>query len=312
MAEGWGEHSKYCLKANYCDASQLRNVVSAKLYGQVSRTGSRTDSLKDLVNGGAIDSFPIALYVNGEFHGLYSLNIPKDEWLFNIKDGEGQQAVLFCDTWSRAAYLEEGLGYDVESYGYEYTYCSTEDTQWATDSFNDMIYFLQNNDGDEFVDGIGKYIDVDVAIDTMLTLYLESAADNMGKNILWVTYDGVKWAPIVYDLDMTWGLTNYGNDFSDADVVCPGNRTRKNLVFSKLYKFMYDDVKERYDELRKTVFTLGNVEKTFKDYEAAIPTAVQKMERLKWIKVPNPSFNNISQITSFAEEHFAFVDTYME
>jgi len=37
-APGWGAQRKYCLKANYIDFSHCRNVVSAKLWGQSSRT----------------------------------------------------------------------------------------------------------------------------------------------------------------------------------------------------------------------------------------------------------------------------------
>jgi hypothetical protein len=37
-AAGWGEQKKYCLKANYIDHSHARNVVSAKLWGQVVKS----------------------------------------------------------------------------------------------------------------------------------------------------------------------------------------------------------------------------------------------------------------------------------
>ncbi|MDD6095104.1 MAG: CotH kinase family protein, partial [Clostridia bacterium] len=196
MAEGWGAHSKYCLKANYCDASHLRNVVTAKLYGQAVHQGDRNDEYTALVNGGAIDGFPVAVYINGEFHGLYTLNIPKDEWIFNIKDADGdRKAVLFCENWSNAAFLDENLNYDVKSSGFEYTYCSTEDTTWATDSFNEMMNFLKTSDGAAFVSGVEKYINVDAAIDSMIVTYLANGRDNIAKNILWSTFDGVKWAP---------------------------------------------------------------------------------------------------------------------
>lgn len=39
--DGWGEQKKYCLKANFIDHSHARNIVSAKLWGEIvkSRTG---------------------------------------------------------------------------------------------------------------------------------------------------------------------------------------------------------------------------------------------------------------------------------
>lgn len=39
-AAGWGEQMKYCLKANFIDFSHARNVVSAKLWGQIVKKRS--------------------------------------------------------------------------------------------------------------------------------------------------------------------------------------------------------------------------------------------------------------------------------
>ena len=62
---GWGTQKKYCLKANYIDFSHARNVVSARLWGQMvkSRT-TKNEKLYNLRNGGAIDGFPIMLSIN--------------------------------------------------------------------------------------------------------------------------------------------------------------------------------------------------------------------------------------------------------
>ena len=58
-ADGWGAQKKYCLKADWIDFSHCRNVVSAKLWGDVvrSRAASElTERLTSFVNGGAIDT----------------------------------------------------------------------------------------------------------------------------------------------------------------------------------------------------------------------------------------------------------------
>jgi hypothetical protein len=41
--EGWGEQKKYCLKANFIDHSHARNVVSAKLWGQIVKSRKQRD-----------------------------------------------------------------------------------------------------------------------------------------------------------------------------------------------------------------------------------------------------------------------------
>ncbi|MBQ8267381.1 MAG: CotH kinase family protein, partial [Clostridia bacterium] len=78
---GFGAQSKYCLKANWVDKTHSRNVVTAKLAGEMQ---AKYGLFESAPNNGAIDGFPVEVYINGEFHGLYTMNIPKDEWMFNM------------------------------------------------------------------------------------------------------------------------------------------------------------------------------------------------------------------------------------
>ena len=87
--DGWGAQKKYCLKANWIDHSHARNVVSAKLWGEVVKSRENTNAkLSVLPNGGAVDGFPCIIMLNGDFHGLYTFNIPKDGWLYGMNDDE--------------------------------------------------------------------------------------------------------------------------------------------------------------------------------------------------------------------------------
>ena len=86
---GWGTENKYTMKANYVDFSQGRNIVAARLFSQVVQ--SRDNIAQGLLNApnyGVIDGFPILVYVNGSFHGIYTMNIPKDDWMFGMMLGE--------------------------------------------------------------------------------------------------------------------------------------------------------------------------------------------------------------------------------
>ena len=188
MKEGWGKESKYTLKANYIDYTQSRNVVSARIYGDIVKSRNIDDPLNNLINGGAIDGFPIVIFENGVFQGLYTLNIPKDDWLVGMNgDDTTKEAMLMADSWSESVGLREHMNYDFSN-GWELEYCSTEDneeigTTWVVDSFNKMIDFINNNDGIDFIRGIGKYVDVDRAIDSMLYTSMIHANDNVAKKI---------------------------------------------------------------------------------------------------------------------------------
>ncbi|MDF2726308.1 MAG: hypothetical protein K0Q59_5986 [Paenibacillus sp.] len=52
----WGPQSKFCLKANYTDHSHARNIVSARLWGQMASTRQNVPTpMERSPNYGAID-----------------------------------------------------------------------------------------------------------------------------------------------------------------------------------------------------------------------------------------------------------------
>ena len=95
-ADGWGVHNKYCLKADWVDSSHCRNVVSAKLWGEMVKSRPNVDTrLKSLVNGGAIDGFPCFVVINDKWQGIYNFNIPKDSWMMGM--GSGEKEAILCN-----------------------------------------------------------------------------------------------------------------------------------------------------------------------------------------------------------------------
>ena len=83
--KGWGKQSKFVLKANWIDITHARNVVSARLWGDIVKTRpdyatALPELLRTSPNQGAVDGFPVLVYSNGVYQGRYTLNIPKDKW----------------------------------------------------------------------------------------------------------------------------------------------------------------------------------------------------------------------------------------
>lgn len=60
--KGWGKQNKFCLKANWIDISHLRNVVSARIWGDIVKSRSNyedyPEELRTSPNQGAVDGFP--------------------------------------------------------------------------------------------------------------------------------------------------------------------------------------------------------------------------------------------------------------
>lgn len=311
--ESWGKQKKYCLKANYVDFSQARNVVSAKIYGEIVQSRNLQDEISSLVNGGAIDGFPVVVFNNGNHVGLYTFNIPKDKWLFGMSDSdEKNQAILMGDDWTLSTKLYEPINEDFSN-GWDLEYYSNEeseidnDSKWVVDSFNAMMTFLSDNDGQDFKDGIGDYINVERSIDAMLYTYALCAQDNVSKNILWITYDGKIWQPSVYDMDDTWGMVWNGIDWYSHEAML-FSRHDQNLLWTRLFDNYTEEIAERWQELRKDVLTTENVEKAFSAFFDKIPSLVYDTEKIKWTEVPSQEINNLQQITDWCEKRLVALD----
>ena len=312
VLDKWGSHSKYCLKANYIDVTQARNVVSAKLYGQIAKTREKADVISTLTNGGAIDGFPVAVYLNNEFLGLYTFNTAKDEYLFDIKKkGGAKSAILSSESFTDQTMLRSAITGEVEEAGFDLEYNSTDtDTAWLIESFNEMIAFVNNNDGFLFRQGLSNYIDVDRAIDEMLFIYLIGGSDNISKNMLWVTYDGKVWIPSPYDLDSTWGLKWNAEGYIEPGSVKPGYPY--NVLWGKLEQYFENEVSMRWAELRRGPVTVENIEKMFRDFMSLIPDDIYGAEKEKWTELPLIDSNNFEQIIEYAKANIAFLDDYYQ
>ena len=311
LIESWGKRSKYTLKANWTDFSGMRNVVSGKLYGDVVRSRNKNDEYNTLINGGAIDGYPIALFENDIYQGLYTLNTSKDKYLFNMDGDEtSREAILMVKDWSDSGRLKEHIP---ENFGdsWELEYASTEDdesvgTSWVVDSFNNMMDFVNNNDGQSFIMGIDNYINIQRAIDSMLFTLAIKALDNSSKNILWVTYNGVQWTPSVYDMDGTWGC--YWNGNMDKVGSSKWEPTNCNILWDKINKNMGDVVAERWKQLRSGPLSIKNIDYAFVNFYNLIYGKMYEWERRKWPETPGLNTNHLTQIINWANEYMLNMD----
>ena len=119
------------------------------------------------------------------------------------------------------------------------------------------------------------------------------------------------WIPSVYDLDATWGLYWNGSKFLEPGTVHPATSDMP-LLWELLLKYYPDEVKDRYFEMRETVFSEENVRAAFGEYLSSIPAAVREAELKKWSTLPGTTRDPYSQIVDFAEKQFGLLDSYFE
>ena len=309
----WGRQSKYCLKANWVDYSAARNIVSAKLWGEIVHSENRDDEVDGLLNGGAVDGFPVLLYANGDFMGLYTFNTPKDKWIYGMGDGE-REGLMMANGYRGCVCFYEPIAdvNDPAASQWEVEYCSTEDdpegSAWLSEALNNMINMFVNYDGQEFRDRIGQYMDVERTIDYLVFITALRAEDNRAKNIMWATYDGVKFSPLAYDLEGSWGMNWNGKMVTESPEVYP-TPTDTNFLL-KMVNNYGGEIAARYAQLRQSVLSVSNIERLFNAYAAQIPALAYQAEKDRWPDQPGVSSNTVSQCRQYARKHLRYLDNY--
>ena len=263
----WGAGNKYVLKANYSEPSAVRNVALSALYGQMAHGRNLADHYTYLVNCGAVDGYPVLLYVNGQYQGLYNWVIRKDKWLFGMGDDAAGEAVLEgsdVDALRSAegvVMLPDGMRSD-KSWEEEYVNENYGEKGWAEASFNRMLFAIRDADGSVLRESIAEYVEVERTIDVMLFNCVFGATDSISGNQVWCTFDGKKWAPVPYDLDRTLGRD--GNCLTEGDESI-SETIEQNVLYEKIVTAYFDEISERYRALRESLFTVDYVMSVVRD-----------------------------------------------
>lgn len=289
---GFGAQSKYCLKANWVDKTHSRNVVTAKLAGEMQ---AKYGLFESAPNNGAIDGFPVEVYINGEFHGLYTMNIPKDEWMFNM-DGDNPNHIVICGENWKDPVLFKSVPTDLNDWTVE---VGPEDDV-TLQKVQRLVDFVLNSSDSEFKANFSQYLNLDSTLNYYVMMHCGWMSDNRGKNMLLATYDGKIWYPSLYDLDTTWGthwtggsLYNYSSGFLDNG---------GSVLWQRMEKLYKKEIAARYFELRQDVLSEEHIMDAFNSFYNTIPAEVLARETEKWNteETPIPGYD-FTQIQAYLD-----------
>jgi len=322
--------NKWVIKANWVDRSQAKNVVSCRLWGQMvkSRITDPESHMKEAPNYGAINGYPVKVYVNDEWHGLYSFNIPKDEDLFGMEEGNPLHcAVCGDDQLSDAVKFRQAStnGWELEVPDTWASYEVEEEgqtvTKYVADGFTSMINFVMTATDEEFKAGLDDYLDVESAIDYYLFCYYSAAIDSLGRNLMLVTYDGGnKWYCSLYDADTTWGNGLNGQGTYNPQLPCPEMyECPSSLLWERLEACFGDELWERWSDLRKTIFRPEYVQNEFYLFWRYITDDDYQADIDRWTNVdpsrpfvPQYNLDIRKKIFEFIEDRAVYCDAQIK
>lgn len=315
---GWESH-KYVLKANYIDHSHARNIVSARLWDEVVSSRRDYEALPEEMRisprNGAIDGFPVRLFANGVYQGLYTWNIGKEDWMWGM-DEDNEKHVLLCgETNSNGVFTATACNFRTLWNGKDGVDWSVEvgtNSDAVKDSLNALIDFVMHNTGEKFKKGIGEFLDVQSALDYFLFSYVSCGLDSLARNMLLGTYDGKKWFCGQYDMDSTFGLWWDGSKFVSAEYACPENYQEPfSLLWERILACYTEELKQRYGQLRKGPLSFANMVSRFEYFTEVIGKDLYAEDLVVYPTIPSGSTNNIAQLREFIRKRLAYVDQRM-
>ena len=296
---GWGAQKKYVLKANFMDHTHARNICSCKLWGRIVKSRANVPAeLSSLPNGGAIDGFPCIVMLNGEFHGLYTFNIPKDGWMFG-----NPKAIVCADAHVDATKFKALATLNGD---FELEYVEDEDNaDWVLPSLNTAIQAVMDGD----LTTAAQYIDIPSAMDYYTHVVCEGSLDGIDHNYLLVTFDYVKWYFTDYDRDRVYGVS--ADDtyfFSPFGTVTFESVANTHRLFGLIRTHETAALKARAIALRNGAMSEASVMDVFVNFMQGIPTQILDEDVRLYPTIPSTNVHNLAQILNWYRMRCIAVD----
>lgn len=293
---GWGPQSQYCLKANWIDKTHARNIVSARLAAEVQ---AKYGVLAQAPNYGVVDGFPVEVYANGKFLGLYTLNIPRDAWMLGMDKENPSHLAFMSYNWNDGAIFEALPDYD--SWEIEVGEQNEENLQKLARLFT----FVMESSDAEFREKQPEYFDLDAALHYIILCEFALMEDNAGKNMILATYDGKVWYPSLYDMDSSWGADWSGREL--FPYTYPPITPTSNFL-KRVKDVFTEELVQRYFALREEILTKEHVMELFEAFREEIPASTWEKEQELWKDIPGYDYD---QIEEFLDVRIPHMDNYM-
>ena len=312
--KNWGLHNNFVLKADYNDILHARNVVGAKLWSKVVQSRNDYDTLpeelKNSPNNGAIDGFPVRVYVNGVYNGLYNWIIPKCDWMVGMNSANANHVLLsaeFNDN-GDVAYRFNPCNFNTPWDGSE-DYFSVEVGRNSTElvsSLNAIFSSIDNNDPTS----LEQSLDIKSAIDYFIFQEIILGTDGLAKNMLLATYDMTKWYLSAYDMDSTFDLDWNGQilEYYNSDMPNSPYNNKFSDLLQYIWRNYHDAYVERYTELRKSVLSYSSIIEEFEKYIGVYSEDVYIQDTAIYPDIPSVVDNTLTSLRRFVRQRLEYLD----
>ena len=307
--------NSYVLRSNFTDHSHARNIVVSRIWNEVMANrddyASLPAQLRESPRNGATDGFPVKVYINHNYQGIYTWNMGAARW--NIQNPN--QGVLRALTNSTSDSMHTPCTFQALWSGTSGDHWSVEagSVETLAPSLNALIAFVMESDDEQFQASLDQYLDVQSAIDYYLLQYAVCGVNSLGKNLHLVTYDGIKWFCSCGDQDASFLLDVTGATFLPPTLQIPLDfKERISLLWKRLDKTFTQALLDRYQELRSHVLSFSNICRHFEQFMAVIDPSIYQEDGEIFDSIPLPDANNIRQIRNAIRDRLSYCDDLVE
>ena len=352
----WREFDSFHLKAFYEDFIDCRDWVCNQLMAQIYQSrsaGERRPFLKNNDFGtdyrgffGSnalchVDGFPIELYINDTYWGLYIWRLKKDRNNYLFSKGDAKHVFLDAQwlptfSWTgvevrnpKNLYAADGSAYDSDERGElidstKPAYDPSNSGHVLTNTVKGYILgwsnFMWSIAPSTTKASIAEHFDIQEFIDCYLMMEVCNVWDSWSRNTLYATWDGQHFAPMVYDMNNSFNGFGGKNSGAYQPYFPPTSNTynekaRSMSWFPLLETILASDIKDRYNDLKALgVFTADNIVALFDSFAMWVGFDVYGREAGRWPNSPGYTGSNRDQdkiaiIKTWVATRMAYLDS---
>ena len=332
--DGSVEDYVFCLKADYVESSHANNTGIAKFVNDCLYETKTPSQLRNNDCRTAINGFPIEVYINGKYMGIYNFNHDRYSYasygydyiknpnmlVYEINSNSNTSAGAFYRYGDNAESSANVTELDYYKRDFNLIYGSRTADSDSYSEIKTLVEWVSVAEQDLFRETIGEHFNKEYLFRYYLMVLFIGAVDSLGKNLKINTWDGRIWYPTFYDLDTVLGIDNSGylTIEPDVEIEAGSYNTSNSNLWSKVWNYFNTELKEEWAKMRQGAFTLDNLMKYVYDEQISkIPTKMYNDDaQVKYLEFGSLYTycchgSKEHQIKRWLRERIAYVDSML-
>ena len=152
------------------------------------------------------------------------------------------------------SYLQESFELrfpDSDDVGADYGYLNIDGDSGK--GLKRVVDFVDNSSDEDFLANFDQYFNRDYTQRYYILVIVLAMVDNLGKNMMLDTWDGIIWMPRFYDMDTICSFNNTGVITFDTDIEMEQGywNTSASRLWTRVRDLMHDELIEKYKSMRQ-------------------------------------------------------------